>query len=57
MFKESIRNTYVGYWIEKYNIKGSKSAIVECIYNLWHSGSVITNEMIFNFLIIRISTH
>ena len=41
MFKESLRNKYVGYWIDKNDIKGSKSAIIEWIEKLWYSDSVI----------------
>ena len=41
--KESLRNKYSEYWIGEYNIKVSKSAIVEWIDELWHSYSVKTN--------------
>ena len=32
VFKESLSDKYLGYWISKYNIKVSKSAIIEWIY-------------------------
>ena len=56
VFKESLRNKHVGYWICKNNIKGLKSVIVDWIDELWHSHSVITSEIIFNtFKYSRIS--
>ena len=48
VFKESLRNRYVCYWISKNNIQISKSAITEWIDELWYSNYVITNKIRFN---------
>ena len=48
MFKESLRNTYVGYLIGKNNIKVSKSTTIEWIDELSYSDFIITNENKFN---------
>ena len=53
VFKESLRTIYAGYLAYNSNIKVSKSANIEWIDELWHSDSVITNEMLFDFLIFR----
>ena len=53
VFKESLRSVYAGYWTYKSNIKGTKSAIIKWIDELWHSDSVITNEMLFDFFLFR----
>ena len=53
VFKESLRSKYVGYWIDKNNIKVSKSTIIERIDESWHSNSAKTNEMILNPLNIH----
>ena len=48
VYKQSLRNTYVGYWIGKNNIKVSKRTIFKWVDEFWYSDSVITNKMMLN---------